>query len=481
MTETRYKFRTIPPRDDTADIKYKCYCDSVPQKETGDSWNTLYNDTYIKHPLNARPPAAHRPKQGIHIGGGNLEPTEQEETRSNYQNYFKKFDESAVPPKAEPLPNSDIFPHDVQPIESTAQSAMKEANDNRPPYDNREAKERVTDARNAHFFFGDNSGQYQTNYSTNFIKRPISRPPPVDNKLYRSSVEFDPVAGIGPHTKDREKKGEFPQIGDAPKPNHLRINFDVGYSKLDYQTTTKSQLQARRQSKPESFKAPPCAEISDHGAAAGPWQTTYSTDFEPDRKPVPNQVDINDLRGTHFDIGHDKTNWTREEMAVAKTKPKHETIDLQISNPVFRGDGDMRWQTTSNDLIGNFDKSKDGRGVDHLDARADHLFLGGEKVDYGTSAQAANRCAGQGKPAQKVQDLHLLKGVGFARGGAWDQFATDPLGDADEKDPIGQPETFKVDSKYFTQTHFALDATKNSKCRYKTTYFEEICKPKIAE
>ena len=52
--ETRYKFRPIERRDDTTEIKTKCYIDSIPQKETESTYNTLYNDSYIRYPLGTR-------------------------------------------------------------------------------------------------------------------------------------------------------------------------------------------------------------------------------------------------------------------------------------------------------------------------------------------------------------------------------------------------------------------------------------------
>lgn len=235
---------------------------------------------------------------------------------------------------------------------------------------------------------------------------------------------------------------------------------------------------AGRTKRPEAFKAPPCAELANHGDAAPPWQSLYHTTFT-NRQPIPNPIDAEDLRKTHFDPGHDPDDWKREEMAVTDHVPERPTIDLQQSNQVFRGDGDMRFQTTSSDMIGVYDRTQDGRGKT-VDARADHLYLGGDQVDYQSEAKRANLLAGKGKPAQKCQDLHLLRGVAFARGGAWDPY-TGCVDSTDEKSPRGQPEVERTDPRYFKQTHFELDATASHKSRYKTTYFEEICRPKLAE
>jgi hypothetical protein len=136
----------------------------------------------------------------------------------------------------------------------------------------------------------------------------------------------------------------------------------------------------------------------------------------------------------------------------------------------------MRFETTNGDLIGFHDG--DGRGEPVGDARASHLFLGGDPRDFSTTAADANRKVGTGKPAVPAQDLHKLKGVAFARGAAWDRFAVAET-DVDEKTPEEYARVEKVDGSYFRQSHFDLDATVN-RGRYATTYFEEICRPTLA-
>jgi hypothetical protein len=359
---------------------------------------------------------------------------------------------------------------------------MEEASANRPPYDNRDAKERTADARTAHFFFGDDRPNYQTNYSMNFGQRRTDRPRFAANLgLQKSSIQFDRDAGLGPNAKRLAKKDTFPKVADAPPPDVYTRHFDIGYAPLDYTTTTVVGLQGgceAQRGREAALKAPACAPIADDGDAAGPWKTVYSTDFQK-RARVPNAIDEADLRGTHFDPGHDPNDWRRNEMAVAEGLPAREFIDLQASNPVFRGDGGMRWDTTTADMIGVHDKTLDGRGEQVGDARASHLFVGGDDRDFSTTAQDANRMAGTGKPAAPGQDLHKLRGVAFARGGSWDQFAVAKT-DVDEKTPEQYAQTVTFDGSYFKRSHFDLEATAANRGRYETTYFEETCRPTLA-
>lgn len=479
--ETRYKFRPIEKRDDTTEIKTKCYIDSIPQKETDSTYNTLYNDSYIRYPLGTRH-AFGPPKTGIFLGGGNLAPTHEEMTNSNYGHYFnRKLGPTSVPEIAKPIPESDFMPHDnAGPMDTAAHLAMEEAINNRPPYDNSLAKERLADANKAHFFFGDDDNSYETDYSKHFKKYNGERANIVNNALQKSHIEFDKNAGIGPHTKLMTKKESFPTPIDPEKPEVLHKHFDIGYDNLDYSTTMEDGLKngQRGGPRPESFKAPPCAVLSNHGDQAGKWETTNKSDFQ-NRKIEPNLIDQNDLRKTHWDIGHDENKWERNKFAVATEIPKQETIDLQKSNIVFRGNGQMTFNTTSSDLLGKFDRKQKARyDDDYIEARKDHLFLGGDDSNYLTTSQAANKMAGKGRPASMCTNLHLLKGTGFAQGGSWNQFAESPT-DPDEKEKIGYYRPSKIDGTYFKQSHFDLDATNSNKGRYKTTYFEEICRPRI--
>ena len=479
---TEYRFKPIEKRDDTETIKENCYCDSLPMKEVGDSWNTLYNDTYVAHPIPPRQKYG-APAEGFFVGGGNLAP-EDNEMKSNYQQVFHKFDKTDIPDRVKPIPESDFIPNECPiPKLSSSQEAMKEAIDNRPPYDNTEAKQRATESNSTHIFFSD-PPQYKTTYSYDFVNRPLPKTQVINNKLQRSSIAFDSAAGIGPHTRHLHKKESFPSVPDVPKPNVQRINFDIGYDRPVYTTTTQSSLQNtianNRQKRPESFKAPPCATLADSGENPDQWKTVYETDFH-ERKPVPNKIDMEDLRKTHWTQGSDKVDYSRPKMAVATTIPSLESYNYQTSNSVFQGDGEMRFQTTSGDLIGKFDNNKDGRSVaaKNVDARDDHLFLGGDKTDYQTAAQISNAFAGKGHPAKPVQNLHHLHGVAFARGGIWDP--NSGFDTTDEKTPRGQPEISRIDTSDFRKSHIELEATAKNKNRYKTTYFEDICRPKLAE
>lgn len=476
--ETRYRYRPIAPRDDTEDIKRRCGSDSVATKEGRDSWNTLYNDTYIRHPLGRRSgPILQFPS--IHLGGGPLAPPDNEMRFSDYGDTYRRF---AVkrPELATGIPPSDIIPHDDGgPMETVEHTCLKTALQNRPVYDNTEVIERGKDARSAHFMFGGDKPEYRTNYATDYTGRRGEAPATVEGQG-RSSIVFDKDAGVGPHTKAMQKREQFPSMPDADKRDMHNKNFDFGYARPAYETTTEAGLRMGATGfggKRELCKAPPCAELSNHGDAAGKWQTFYETDYQR-RNPIPNEIDDAALRRTHWDVGHDKNDWRRDEMAVSKGIPKREYEDMQKSNQVFRGDGGMTFHTTSNDMIGNFDKSIDGRGQ-LCDGRKVHMFLGGDKPDWQTTAKEANRFAGQGRPAEPSEDLYKKKGASFAKGGQWGELVDSPT-DPEEKRVTGFGRPEKVDGSWFRETHFDLDAAGAKRGgMYETTYFEEICRPKI--
>jgi hypothetical protein len=365
-------------------------------------------------------------------------------------------------------------------MDTVSHLAMEEASANRPPYDNSEAKERESDGHRAHFFFGDEAPHYETNYTRHFGPKPPSRPPQADLSLQKSSIGFDADAGLGPNTLRLRQREQYPSVPDAHPPDVRSTNFDTGYDPTTYVSTAQDALQNGRTGalRTQPSGAPVCAEFATHGDAAPKWQTTHETDFQ-DRPPVPNSINESDLRETHFELGFDRTEYDRPPMAVAHGIPHQETIDLQTSNPVFRGDQQMRFQTTSSDLVGVYDKSADGRGR-QVDNSSQRLFIGGDRLDYSTTARDANRMAGRGRPASRSVDLHLIKSGGFARGGRWDTFAVAKT-DVDQNVPMGYPKRQRLDPSYFKQTHFNIDATESDAATYETTYFEEICRPKIVE
>ncbi|EAX93669.1 hypothetical protein TVAG_092040 [Trichomonas vaginalis G3] len=477
--QVQYKFRPIPKRDDISEIKQNARRDSVNPKEIDDHWSTLYHDTYIRHPLNFNY-KTNAPPEGISIGGGNLEP-DAEEMKTDYQRTYKRFDRSDVPKRADPLPCSDIIKGDEPIPESTCHAALKEANEGRPPYDNAEAKARKAEGVSSHFYFGSDPKSFDTTYNNDFIERPIEKPPTYNLELQKSHVEFDKSAGLGPHQKARSNqkaKQNYPQVADAKIMDMNKANFDIGYDKPNYQTTMGSSLYkpSKLAGRPETFKAPPCAVLSDHGDAGNSsmWKSNYTTDFT-NRQPIPNPIDKAQLRDTHFDPGHEKNEWPDRNKKVETVRPERLTVNLQESNIVFKGDGQGRYQTTSSDLIGNYDRTKDGRGK-FVDARDDHLFLGQDNPDYSTTAKDFNKLAGTGKPAEKGVDLHHLRGVGFATGGTFDPYYEEK---ADQKKEVRYGPTVKVDPTYFTSSHFELNSTGAQGNDWGTTYFEEICRPKI--
>lgn len=475
MADPRYTFKRFEKRDDIGDIKSKCYDTSLQATDDKRRSMTTYRHDYIAYPINANP-RAKAPPEGIYIGGGNLAPT-REEMRSNYQNFFKKFD-AKYPERAKPIPESQLFAYNFPIPNSTQQDANNEVVGKTPKYDNATAKERTADNRGAHFSLGSDGSTYETDYQRNFRDYHAKRPAPSDNNLQKSSIQFDKDAGYGPHTRSTWKKHPVPEKPDAERPNHLKVNYDLGYSNTPYLTTNQAYATDPRYFKrTDPVKAPKCANFADHGPYAQKWNSIYKQDYDRKRKD-PNDIDVEELKRTHWDPGHDNNDWRRKKFATTNEKPKKEFIDLQRSNVVFKGDGSMTFNTTQNDLVGVYDRNGESRwSEDITDARADHLFLGGEGTNYESTAKAANKLAGTGKPAEMSEDLHHKKGAAFAKGGTYDRWATDP--DVSEKRYKGVKQPKKVDGSYFTQTHFDLDATSNNKSRFKTTYFETICRPKI--
>ena len=117
--------------------------------------------------------------------------------------------------------------------------------------------------------------------------------------------------------------------------------------------------------------------------------------------------------------------------------------------------------------------------ISSQDARADHVHLGSNKPEWETTASAANRLAGLGKPAEPSQDLYRLKRTGFATGGAWDPIAGKDLISEKRWKPVEPLD--KLDGSDFRATHFELDVTAKKQPRYKTEYVEKICRPKIEQ
>lgn len=477
MADPRYKFKRFDQRNDIGDIKSRCYETSAQATDQKTRSMTTYRHDYIRHPIDYNPKAT-APPEGIYIGGGCLAPT-REEMRSNYQNYFKKLDLSDRPQTAQPMPESKLFQYDFPTPLSTTQAANNEVVGKTPKYDNTDARRRITENTAAHFVLGSDGSNYETDYQHHFKNFRGEKPSTVDNRLQKSSITFDKDAGYGPHTRSLSKREKFPGKPDIEKPNHLKVNYDIGYAKTPYVTTNQDFARDPRYFHREApVKAPQCAQLSDHGEYAPKWTTTYNHDYD-GRRRIPNDIDREDLKKTHWDQGHDPSDWRRKKYATTNMKPKKEFIDLQNSNVVFKGDGTMTFHTTQNDLVGVYDRNGECRCTDDItDSRADHLYLGGDRNNYDTTAKDANRLAGTGRPAQMCDDLHLKKGVGFARGGTYDPLATDDNVSEKPYKRFDQPKG--MDGSYFTRTHFDLDATRNHNSQYETTYFETICRPKIA-
>jgi hypothetical protein len=202
----------------------------------------------------------------------------------------------------------------------------------------------------------------------------------------------------------------------------------------------------------------------------------YSRDYDGRRAP-PNRIDTEELKKTHFDLGHEEADWNKKTYATSERKPTKEFIDLQQSNAVFQGDGMRRHNTSYTETVGIHDHSVDGRGIPNSDARADHMNLGTDQAPYVTTYNSANALAGKGRPAEQSTDLHLMRGGNFARGGIWDPYVVEDQVSLKPYRPVEQLPL--ADTRFQVATHFDLEATAKRKSRFKTEYFEKICRPTI--
>ncbi|OHS93074.1 hypothetical protein TRFO_12095 [Tritrichomonas foetus] len=397
--------------------------------------------------------------------------------RSHYMNTFHAHDKKDFAKIAPPPPGGQVIPRDHNiPKLSMAQLGMLETS--RAPRDleaSQSARSIANEQRRLNVSFGFDNPNYSTTTASSYTARKPVEQPVSDGWKNRVSIEFDKKAGLGPHEKSLTKRGWAPEKPDTkPVDQHIK-NFDEGYDRLDYKTTTNISYQGNKCQPPPRAIAPPCSEFSNHGPFAGPWKTSYSLDFQK-RAPIENTINKENLKKTSWDQGYDKVDWPKPEPPLtARRCPKGE--DLHQSNVVFRGDGNMQFATTQNQMVGNFDKNTDARLPPSNEARIDHIFAGSDKTSYSTSAKDANRLAGTGKPAQPFYDYSRTRGACYARGGDWDRFAGKEMVDIKKYKYV--PPTTRADGSYYRRSHFDLEATTNNKPRYTTTYYKTICKPAL--
>lgn len=479
-TDSQPRFRRIIPREDIAEIKERCSHDSIHFRDKG-QYNTSYNDTYHKFPYSARsliPP----PPTSINLGGGVLAPN-REEMRSNYTNTFHPYDKKDFAKKEPPIPDSKFLPRDYPvPKLSMSQLEMEQTGSlPRDPYTSTQTARAIAkDQRVRHFYPGFDKTNYTTTTSTSYQKRKPVEQPVSDGFKNRVSIQFDKNAGLGPHDKSLTKRRWAPPKPDAEPFDQHNKSFDTGYSKPDYMTTMRSSYTSDsryRNAAPPLAVPPPCAEFSNDGPYAPKWTTTHASEFTK-KTPIPNEINIENLRKTNWDQGHDKAEWpTPEPPKTARRYPKAE--NQNASNQVFRGDGNMDFKTTTNEMIGSYDKDEalKARMPPSNEARLDHMFVGSDAPNYTTSVDDMNRLAGKGGPAQVCEDYSRKRGPCYARGGDWDRFRGKELVDVKEYAPV-EPAP-KVDGSYYRRSHFDLDATNTTKPNYLTTYYETICKPTL--
>ena len=472
----RFKFRRIPPREDISEIKEKCNSDSVSFASNDDSWHTTYRDDYVRHG-NARREIIPPPPVSISLGGGCLAPT-REEMRSSYMNTFHPFGKQDAVKAVKAPPDSEVIPRlNIPPVMSTAQEEMlNTANAKREPADVQSARALASYNRSNHFRVGyDKVTNYTTTTAASYSARGRGERCTYDNANIGNHIEFDKNAGLGPHDKARSKRRWAPPKPDAAPFDQHKTNFDTGYTKPDYSTTTQSSFYKGRSQPPERCPPPPCAEFANHEPNVPKWRTRYQEEFKY-KKPIPNKINNEDLRKTHWEVGHDKTEWPVHEPPKSARREKIDQNQNE-SNIVFKGYGKMQFNTTTGDMIGTYDKSKMKPSVQNNNSRDDHIYFGSDKVNYQTTTSIANKLAGTGHPAKMCDDPDKGRGCAFARGGEWRPYVGKEMVDIKRYKPV--PPTVRQDGSYYRQTHFELEATDQFKPRYSTTYWKTICKPTL--
>lgn len=477
-TDSKIRFRRIIPRDDLTEIKDHVTHDSIEFRDKY-QWETMYNGTYRKLPYSAReliPP----PPTSISLGGGKLAPT-RDEMRSNYMNTFHPFRREDFAKKEPPIPDSQFLPRDhAVPKLSMAQLGMSETSSlPRDPYTaTQTARAIAKDQRSEHFPPGFDRSNYSTTTKSSYQKpEPIDQPVS-DGFKNRVSIQFDKNAGLGPHEKSLTKRRWAPPKPDAEPLDQHNKNFDTGYNKPDYMTTTRASYTTDsryRHAAPPLAQPPPCAEFSNDGPYAPKWTTTNSLQFTK-KTPIPNEIDVANLRKTNWAQGYDKNEWpTPEPPKTARRYPKAE--NQNASNQVFRGDGNMEFKTTAGDMLTyNKEAAMGALMPQSNEARQDHINVGSDKPNYTTTFTDMNKLAGKGGPAEICEDYSIKRGPCYARGGDWDRYKGKELIEEKQHRPV-EP-TAKVDGSYYRRSHFDLDSA-NPKPSYLTTYYETICRPAL--
>ena len=471
----RFKFRRFKQRDDIDDIKRRCTSDSIGF-ESGGNWRTSNMDDYRDLPLSARE-IIKPPPVSVCLGGGKLSPSG-DEMRSNYMSSYRSYNRSDFAKIAPSPPDSQVLPRDYAfPRLSTAHTAMLETSTSpRGPENSAAAHQIAENQRRRNISLGSDENSYKTTMMDVYTASRMIQQPVNDGLKNKVSIEFDKIAGLGPNEKALSKRRFVqPYVQRLTSFDQHNKNFDTGYSKPDYITTSTQSYTGERGEFIPRAVAPPCAELSNHGPYAPKWSTTYASEFQK-KTPIENTINVDDLRKTHWDQGHDKVEWPKNEPPpTARRTPKGE--DLQKSNVVFRGDGKMSFETTQNSLIGNFDRNIDPRVTPSNEGRMAHIFMGSDKPSFSTSVQEMNRMAGKGKPAEPYDDYSKVRGPCYARGNEWDRFVGKELVDT-KRYRYASPAA-RVDGSYYRQSHFDLEATSNNKPRYTTTYYKTICKPML--
>jgi hypothetical protein len=466
------RFRRFSQRPDIPDIRTACTTDSIKFQDRPNA-DTVYNSTFVAHAI--PPPERSRPPgPTIFLGGGCLAPT-RDETQSQYTRTYQASS-TIVPKLALAPPDSDIIPHDLDhpPISTTHASLLESAG--LSAYDFHSARVHAAHQRQKHFDFGNEKPNYTTTTTSSYSARSPVDQVVIDPHLQRGvSISFDKDAGLGPHNKSLTKRRLLPAIADAPPLNHRANHFDVGHAPSDFETTSSAAYKHPHGCKTERASAPGCSQLSDHGESVPKWETAYRDQFQ-QRPPIENSIDRDALRKAHFDVGYAPSEWPTPAPAPqsARVPP---SVNLQISNQVFAGDGERRFDTTNRDILKPPDLSQGGPPPLCDAARRDTIYLGCEPVRTSTTSRDANALAGTGRPAMLAVDNSKLRGPAFARGGDWDRHARWDL--VDEKPHLGVEQPTPVDAKWQSRANFEFDPTGQNKGTYETTYYKTICEPRL--
>jgi hypothetical protein len=457
------RFARFRQRDDVAEIRECCTRDSIEFSDPP-SWTSAYSDSW---PARIAPPVVRAGPRPDHVDlsdGADAAGT-------TYASHFRPFRRDDVPPLALPPADSGVIAGDPDlptPRVSTTHDSLLAAAGRRA-YDPQSARVTAAAQRASHFDLG---SVCATTARASYAGRV---PPPPAPIVRGSSITFDGAAGLGPRARGLSKRRRAPAVRDAEPIEQRAKHFDIGADPPTAESTTRSTFRRVCGPVPQRVAAPPAAALADDGADAPPWGTSYGEHYQA-RARIDNAVDADELRTVHWEAGFAPREWPVRETAQVAERVEP-APDLHTSNEVFRGDGEMEFETTARAAAAG--RADEGRRTEIcLEAQRDSLILGSDPAGTTTTAADANKLAGTGRRAERCLDMSKIRPAPMAQGGYWDRFAgCDPEDDRDAR-PVDQLRA--VDGRWQRDAHWQLNATQeNPKPAYRTTYFETICEPRL--